>query len=95
MSFKSRRVDDNQLQIIHDLLIAGVSILDMHELGHGAPDICCGVRGKNYLFEIKNPEKDSTHRALTLDEKLWHETWRGHVKVIETAEEALEEMGML
>ena len=63
--------------------------MHMHELGKGRPDICVGWRGRNFLFEIKDPTKPNNQRALTDDEKAIHLAWQGQISVIETSEEAL------
>ena len=83
------RIDANQPAIVKALREAGASVLHLHELGHGKPDICVGWRGKNYLFEIKDPTKPPNQRALTEDEKAVHLAWSGQIAVIETAEEAI------
>lgn len=89
------RVDANQPAIVKALRGAGCSVLHLHELGHGRPDICVGLRGINYLFEIKDPTKPKNQRELTDDEKAIHYTWRGQINVIESAEDALAFMDIL
>jgi len=48
------KVDANQKQIVNALRKCGYSVLHLHTLGKGAPDIVVGVSGMNYLFEIKS-----------------------------------------
>jgi len=79
--------DANQQEIIDSLRYLGWSVHATHRLGSGFPDIVVGVRGENWLFEIKNPEYDC---KLTDDEQEFFDTWQGQVHVITTAREAIE-----
>lgn len=84
-----KRVDANQAEIVADLRAIGATVEHLHERGHGCPDIICGFRGQNYLFEIK------TGRAgLRLSQHWWHEGWHGQVDVIRTSDEAFRIMGV-
>lgn len=49
-----------------------------------------GFRGKNFLFEVKDENQPASKKALTPDEKIFFDTWRGKVFIIETLEEAIE-----
>lgn len=89
---RAARVDDNHTETVEDLRKLGCSVLSLHAVGMGAPDICVGWRGNNYLFEIKNPEKPPSERKLNKMQVNWHGDWRGQVHVIHSAEEALEIM---
>ena len=89
------RVDDNQPEIVAALRRAGASVAMMHMIGHGLPDILVGFRGVNYVFEIKDASKPLSCRKLTDEEREWHLMWRGQVAVIETAEQAMQIMGLL
>lgn len=53
----ARRIDENQPEIVKTFRQLGASVLILSNLGKGCPDICCGIFGKNYLFEIKNGKK--------------------------------------
>lgn len=91
MRIKARK-DANHVQVVGQLRKAGVSVLDIAVLKNCC-DIVCGFRGKNYLFEIKDPEKTKSQKKLTPGEEIFHKTWYGQVNVIETADEALKLMG--
>ena len=89
---RAAKVDVNQPAIVAEIRALGWSVQHLHSLGQGCPDILVGVgkgqgKGKNYLFEIKNPEYDG---KLTDDEQDWHDSWRGQVAVVETIEDILE-----
>lgn len=87
------RTDDNQAEIVQALRQVGASVILTHQLGAGVPDIAVGFRGINYWFEIKDGGKPPSRRMLTSDEETWHSTWRGHVAVVESVEEALMKIG--
>jgi hypothetical protein len=82
------RVDSNQSIIVAALRAAGASVLHLHTVGHGCPDLAVGHAGRNYLVEIKRGTA-----KLTPDEQRFHSEWRGVVHVIRTPEEALEMLG--
>lgn len=88
MRIKSK-VDANQKLMVAALRKAGYSVLHLHTLGKGAPDILVGGNGSNYLFEIKDGTKTKSQKKLTPDEIEFHDTWRGQVAIIENIEQAL------
>lgn len=83
------RVDDNQVAIVRALRDAGCTVLHLHTIGKGCPDILVGNRTRNVLMEIKDGSKPPSRRLLTPDELEFHRTWRGQVAVVETVEEAI------
>lgn len=85
----AKRTDRNQADIVRDLRALGYSAYPTHELGRGFPDIAVGFRGRNFLFEIKDPDQPPSKRRLTDDEQEWHESWQGQVDVIHSADEAV------
>ena len=88
------RLDSNQKDIVKELRqYPGVSAHSVASLGHGFPDVIVGFRGRNYLVEIKDPNKPPSARKLTDDEKAWHETWTGQVDVAETTEQIISLFG--
>lgn len=92
---KFGRTDTNQSTVVRDLRKMGVSVLILSGVGEGCPDLCCGFRGRTYLFEVKDGNKRPSERRLTEDEKVFHLAWNGQVDVIETALEAMEIMCLL
>jgi len=90
---KQARVDDNQAEIVRALEDVGASVLHLHQLGRGAPDLLVGFRGLNYCMEIKDGNKAESRRRLTDDELLWHTAWRGSVYVVESVDDALQRIG--
>ena len=84
------KVDINQKEIVSQLRKIGCSVLHLHTIGRGAPDILVGKNGVNYLFEIKDGTKTASQKKLTPDEVDFHESWRGQVTIIENIEQAIE-----
>ena len=78
------KVDRNQPAIVEELRGAGASVLLLHQVGHGCPDVLIGWRGVNLLVEIK-----SDVGKLTDDERRFFDTWRGQVTIVRTVEDAI------
>jgi hypothetical protein len=91
----NKRVDDNQQLIVQALRQAGASVLHLHTIGRGCPDILVGWRGNNVLIEIKNGMQPPSHRKLTTQEAAWHQMWRGKVATVATIHEALVAIGAI
>lgn len=84
------RTDENQRQIVGALRRMGASVLHLHQLGHGAPDIVIGYRGINLLVEIKHQRG-----KLTEDEQTFADTWRGNVAIVRDVDEAIKLLSAL
>ena len=89
---RAGRTDGNQQQLVKELRDIGCSVAVTSMLGKGFPDIVVGYRGKNYLIEIKDPDKPPSQRKLTPDEVKFQESWRGQYAVIHNLDEF---MGLL
>lgn len=89
-----KRIDRNQPEIVKALRKSGCSVLHLHIIGRGCPDILVGFRNKNYLFEIKDGDKPPSAQKLTPAEKKFFMMWDGQVNVIKAAEDALKIMGL-
>ena len=86
---KIARVDANQAVIVAALRKLGATVLHLHQLGKGAPDLAVGYEGRNYFLELKDGSKPPSARKLTPDEAKFHAEWRGQVAVIESVDEAI------
>lgn len=91
---RAAKVDANQSQIIDALRRAGASVQPLHAVGQGCPDILVGHRGVNLLIEVKDGAKPPSARKLTPDQVSWHDTWRGQVAVVDSADQALSLIGI-
>lgn len=84
------KVDANQAEIVAALRQAGASVLLLHRVGQGCPDIAVGYRGRTYFMEIKT-EKG----RLTPAEAEFMSNWQGRYVVVRTPEEALKAIGLM
>ena len=86
---RAAKVDSNQTAIVAALRDIGCSVLPMHTLGKGAPDLAVGRDGRTYFLECKDGNKPPSRRKLTEDESAFHRMWRGHLAIVESIEDAL------
>ena len=82
--------DGNQAEIVTALREAGASVQPLHAVGGGCPDLLIGLRGVNFLIEVKDGSRSPSRRRLTPDEADWHTAWRGQVIVVTCVEDALD-----
>lgn len=92
---RAARVDDNQREIVEELRRAGCSVWSLAGVGKGFPDLAVGFRGRNLFLEVKDGSKPPCKRKLTPDEEAFHASWRGHVAVVESVEDALKIVGVM
>lgn len=87
------KVDANQSEIVKALRLAGASVRVLSHVGEGFPDLCIGwaVGPCRYsaLLEVKDGTLPPSKKKLTPDEKDFHDSWKGPLFVVESAEEAL------
>jgi hypothetical protein len=88
---KAKRVDDNQKELVRRMrLIPNLTVAHIHTIGQGVPDLLVGYRGKNYLFEVKDPTKRPSARKLTEAEEKFHQQWTGTIHVVMTLDDVLD-----
>ena len=92
---RAARVDDNQGQIVEALRRVGCSVWSLAGVGKGFPDLAVGFRGRNLFLEVKDGSTPPCKRQLTPDEEAFHASWRGHVAVVESVEDALKIVGVM
>jgi len=90
---RARRIDSNQNLIVKQLRIMGVSVYVSSMLGKGFPDLVLGIRGVNYLIELKDGSKVKSAKKLTKDEQVFFDTWKGGVYKCENLDEILNVIG--
>lgn len=81
---RSARVDQNQREIVKALRAIGCSVVSLHRVGQGCPDLLIGYRGQTYLIEVKIPGE-----WLNLMQREWFERWRGQVAVVDSVTQAI------
>ena len=86
MTYK-KQSDNNQQDIMDYLRARGVSVVSIHRLGGGIPDLLAGYRNRTYLFEVKNSEYSC---KLTPKEEEFANNWKGQYAVVISGEEAWE-----
>lgn len=84
------RTDANQAEIVAALRAAGCSVVSLHRVGDGVPDLLVGRASRNWLLEVKVPG-----RGLNDKQKDWHRAWAGQRAVVTTVEGALQVVGVL
>lgn len=83
----AKRTDDNHRDVVEELreVMPDATVFDASGAGRGFPDLVVGWRGRNYLFEIKDPTKCASARSLTDAQKDFHLSWQGQVHVVHSA----------
>ncbi len=89
---RAAKVDRNQAEIVKALRQAGASVLCLHRVGQGCPDLLVGKNEVNLLMECKDGSLPPSGRSLSPDEAEFFEVWRGQVTVVHSPEEALREL---
>lgn len=79
------RIDKNQPSIVKELRKLGFSVLCLHQLGKGVPDLLIGKDGRNYLIELKSSDKGK----LTTDEAQFFQDWKGNAIVATSIEDII------
>jgi isopropylmalate/homocitrate/citramalate synthase len=80
-----KNVDANQLEIVQALEAIGCDVLEV-----GWPvDLLVGYRALNFLIEVKDPNKPPSERKLTAEQDSFFKLWRGQVRKVETADDAI------
>ncbi len=87
MRRRPAKIDANQPAIVEKLRKLGVGVLVLN----GVVDLIVGWQGRNFLFEIKNP--DSSHPKTQPAQRKLRASWPGQYAVVKTVDEALAVMG--
>jgi len=82
------RVDNNQKEIVGFLRRIGCTVVVTSSV-KGFVDIVVGLKGVNYLFEIK-----SKSGKLTEKQKELHDSWRGSIHIVRSIEDCAEVLGL-
>lgn len=87
------RIDANQPDIVKDLRkLNGVTVRSVATIKNFL-DIVVGYDNRNYLFEIKDPQKPPSARKLTPGEKIFMDGWTGQADIALTTEEIIKIIG--
>lgn len=80
---RAHRQDGNHAEIVGAFDRAGCSVLSLHSIGSGCPDLCVGYGGLVVLVEVKDSAKPPSKRNLTPDEEKFRMNWKGGYKVVQ------------
>lgn len=83
------RTDANQKAIVKALRDFGCSVIHLHQLDKGVPDIAVGKNGVTLFMQIKDGSRPPSERNLTQDERDFCQEWRGHYAIVESIDDAL------
>lgn len=87
---RAKHVDANQVAVVAALRAAGASVLHLHAVGSGCPDLLVGIAGRDCLVEVKDGKKIPSKQKLNELQVKFHRSWRGRpVAVITSSEEAV------
>ena len=87
---RAAAVDENQAEVVEAFRKAGASVLHLHQVGQGCPDVLVGVGNIDQQVEIKDGRKPPSQRRLTTAEAKHHRGWRGRpVAIVECPEDAV------
>lgn len=89
---KHAKKDDNHQAIVKDLLRAGFSVMETHQLGDDKPDIVVALRGETAVVEIKNPE---TYGKLSTGQSDFFMLWQGKKIVAYRSSDILAAFGLI
>lgn len=86
---RAAQVDANQMMIVEGLRDSGRTVILLHAVGGGCPDLLVGYQGRNYLLEIKSSGK----AKLRPEQLKFFETWKGQKAIVVDLAKALEITG--
>jgi len=86
------KVDGNQAELVKAFRAMGCSVLPLHTIGQGCPDLLVGIRGVNVLVEIKDGSAPKSARKLRPTQSKFHLGWRGPIEVAESTADVREIM---
>ena len=92
---RAAKADDNQREVVTALRSVGASVMHLHRVGMGCPDLCVGWKGVNYLLEVKDGSKPPSGQKLTPMQTEWHSAWNGQAVVVNSPEAALAAIGAI
>ncbi len=86
---RAARVDANQKELVAAFRKLGCSVLHLHKVGDGCPDLAIGLHKKTVLVELKDGSKPPSARSLTKLEEKFHADWKGILCLVEDLEDVI------
>lgn len=91
--YRRAKRDGNHTDIVRALRAAGRSVVELHAVGGGCPDLLVGFSGKTLLMEVKDPDGEN---KLYDSQVEFHRAWRGTpVAVVRSPADALMATGVI
>lgn len=86
---RAAKIDRNHTEIVDAFRKFGCSVLPLHTVGGGCPDIAVGLNKKTVLVEIKDGNKIPSKQELTKHEQKFHSEWRGSLFVVKNLSDVI------
>lgn len=86
---RAAKIDSNHTEIVSAFRKLGCSVLPLHMVGRGCPDLAIGKCSKTVLVEIKDGSKTASRKELTKDEQKFHAEWLGSLFVVESVSDVI------
>lgn len=64
----------------------GASVVHLHTVGKGCPDLAVAIAGQTYLVEVKNSRKAW---KMTPDQVGFHSSWNAPIAVLDSVDSAI------
>jgi hypothetical protein len=87
---RAAKIDDNQQELVELIRAMGVSVAITSAAHDGFTDLVLGFGGVTVLTEVKDGRKQPSCRNLTPKQKIFHESFKGAITVIENETQAVE-----
>ena len=81
---RAARVDSNQVAVVAALRKIGASVLHLHRVGGGCPDLLVCYRKRTILLEVKMPDEELN--ALQVE---FHANWGSELYAVHSPLEAV------
>jgi hypothetical protein len=78
------RTDANHADIVAAFRVCGFSVLSLHQVGGGCPDLLVARAGRSALVEVKDGSQSPSRRKLRASQEDFRAAWRGAVHVVES-----------
>ena len=86
MPYAIRKVDANQPEIVAAFRRLGFSVVLLHTVGHGCPDLCVAKSGVTRLIEVKCGDR----WKLTKYEADFIRDWNDQVDIVDCVDDVIE-----
>ncbi len=84
-----KKTDRNQAELMKQIRQCGWSVVSLHTVGRGVPDLAVGAKGLNFFLEVKDPNQPPSKRKLTPDEQEFFRTWQGMVHIVHCIDDVI------